>query len=211
MVTLDARPSRPSVKFVPLTVPMTARYSTGNAPQPRSKYFPPGERNQHGERDIRVASHINCEHGRHHNLTEHFLPCKQSVRSAQHNLQIIIQKADHTKSDGHKQNRNNLRIIFYIKHRCDDNTCQYHKSAHRRRSVFLQMGFQFLPLRLPDFESSQERNYNRSQQCTDCKRYDYRDYNFIRHNKHLMYFIFAESNMCFLTQLVYVIFHDLSR
>ena len=41
MVTLDARPSRPSVKFVPLTVPMTARYSTGNAPQPRSKYFPP--------------------------------------------------------------------------------------------------------------------------------------------------------------------------
>ena len=37
------------------------------------------------------------------------------------------------------------------------------------------------------------------------------DYNFIRHNKHLMYFILAESKYVLLTQLVYVIFHDLSR
>ena len=34
-VTLDARPSSPSVKFVPLTVPITAKKRTGIASHPR--------------------------------------------------------------------------------------------------------------------------------------------------------------------------------
>ena len=34
-VTLDARPSSPSVKFVPLTVPITAKKRTGIANHPR--------------------------------------------------------------------------------------------------------------------------------------------------------------------------------
>ena len=41
IVTLDANPSSPSVKFVPFTVPTTAKNRTGIASHPRSKYFPP--------------------------------------------------------------------------------------------------------------------------------------------------------------------------
>ena len=40
-VTLEARPSRPSVKFTPFTVPITAMNMTGTASQPIFRYFPP--------------------------------------------------------------------------------------------------------------------------------------------------------------------------
>ena len=40
-VTLDARPSRPSVKFTPLTVPITTKNINGIATHPISRYFPP--------------------------------------------------------------------------------------------------------------------------------------------------------------------------
>ena len=37
----------------------------------------------------------------------------------------------------HKEDRNNLRIIFYIKQGCYDDTCKNHNSPHRRCSIFL--------------------------------------------------------------------------
>ena len=40
-VTLEARPSRPSVKFTPFTVPITTMNISGIASQPISQYFPP--------------------------------------------------------------------------------------------------------------------------------------------------------------------------
>ena len=39
-VTLEARPSRPSVKFTPFTVPITAKNSTGIASHPRFRKCP---------------------------------------------------------------------------------------------------------------------------------------------------------------------------
>ncbi len=40
-VTVEARPSRPSVKLVPLTVPITARKTRGIAKKPIFHIFPP--------------------------------------------------------------------------------------------------------------------------------------------------------------------------
>ena len=56
-VTEEARPSRPSVKFTPFTVPMTTIYRKGTASQPRSRYSA-GKGDQHGQRYIGIVEQI---------------------------------------------------------------------------------------------------------------------------------------------------------
>ena len=140
------------------------------------------ERNFHGQRNICIVKDIKGKNTSNYHLKQKFLPCKKTVGTLQHNLQVVVKKSDDSKSQCQKQDRNDSRIILYIKQRRYNCRNQKYNASHGRSSCFFQMGLHALhPFCLAHFQFSEKRDNHRSQNQADCKRNQNRYYNLIIH------------------------------
>ena len=113
------------------------------------------KRNDHGQRNLCHFYEIICKDRRHYDLQCHLLHWIKSIRTLHDYLQIVIQKTDQSEPNGKEQNRNDLRVIFYIDQRCDRNGCKDDHASHGRRPCLLQMRLDsFYPLCLPHLQLS---------------------------------------------------------
>ena len=69
------------------------------------------KRHLHGKRNICIFQKVKYKNPCHNNLQCHLLPCPESHRSLQNNLDIIIQKTYHTKAKREKQTAINDQSI----------------------------------------------------------------------------------------------------
>ena len=79
------------------------------------------------------------KYSRHDKLSKHLLQWSQSQRTFHVNFNIIIQKSNDSKSQCHKQNRNQFRISSYVEQRRKKDRHQDDQTSHRRSSRFFQM------------------------------------------------------------------------
>ena len=113
-VTLEARPSRPSVKLTPLSRTQNREIGQRNR-DPFDIQHIVRERKDHRQTAFILKNQINHKNSGHCQLTEQLLFGKKSVGTLQHHFQIVIQKTDDSKAQGQKQNRNDLGITAHKK------------------------------------------------------------------------------------------------
>ena len=81
-----------------------------------------------------------------------------------HDLDVIVQKSNHAESNGHKQHRNDLRIIPDIEQGRNDDAGKNYQTAHRRGSLLFQMRLRpIIAHLLSEFQPVEKRYHDRAQ------------------------------------------------